>query len=312
MGIYDREYYRRDGPRFLDAFGRTGQVCKWLLLINIGVFILQVLTMHRGAEGGPITDWFVLETNRVFSGEVWRLLTYAFLHDPRNIWHIVFNMLFLWWLGSEVEGLYGQKEFLTFYLVAALLGGVAFQAYEGLLSYRETGSVFTPIPVQCLGASGAVTAVMVLFACHFPTRIIYLFFILPVPMWAFVGFAVLADAFYFMGGVSTGTAVTVHLAGAAFGFAYYKLHWRLSPWWTWLQARQGQRPRPKLRVYHGEEGSAGPVHAAPPPASSVDEQLEAKLDAVLEKVARSGQASLSESEREILFRASEIYKKRRS
>ena len=312
MGIYDREYYRRDGPGFLDAFTRTGQACKWLLLINVGVFILQVLTMHRGGDEGPITNWFILDTSEVFSGQVWRLLTYAFLHDPGSILHIVFNMLFLWWFGSEVEGIYGQREFLTFYLVSALVGGVAFTAYGGVKSYEALHS-FSALPMRCLGASGAVTAVMVLYACHFPTRIIYLMFFLPVPMWAFVGFMVLVDAFYFMGGVDTGTAVTVHLAGAALGFAYYKLQWRLSPWWTWLLNRQGPRSRPRLRVYKGEEAPAEPVAAAAPPAAAgVDEQLEAKLDAVLEKVARSGQASLTEGEREILFRASEIYKKRRS
>ena len=49
-----------------------------------------------------------------------RLLSYAFLHDPGDIFHILFNMLFLWWFGSDVEDLYGPREFLSFYLTAAL------------------------------------------------------------------------------------------------------------------------------------------------------------------------------------------------
>jgi membrane associated rhomboid family serine protease len=307
MGIYDREYYRRGSSGLLDPFARTGQVCKWLLLINIGAFVLQLLTMHQGVAG-PFTDTFILDTEKVFSGQVWRLLTYAFLHDPTSLLHLVFNMLFLWWFGSELEGLYGPREFLTFYLVAAVLGGVAFQAYAGA----------TDAPLRCLGASGAVTAVMVLFACHFPHRIILLFFILPVPVWALVAFQVLMDSFYFVSemqgrGVRTQTAVVVHLAGAAFAFAYYKMQWRVAPLWTWLLTRRGQTARPRLRVFHGEEEEPGEaVPVGPPPAQGVDEQLEAKLDAVLEKVARSGQASLTESEREILFRASEIYKRRRT
>jgi membrane associated rhomboid family serine protease len=320
MGIYDRDYYRREGPSFLDAISRTGQVCKWLLLVNAGIFILQVITLPRGDELfmgkealGPITGWLELDTAKVFSGEVWRLLSYAFLHHPHHIFHIVFNMLFLWWLGSEMEGIYGSREFLTFYLVAAVLGGVAFQAYAGIESYRAVGSV-TAIPRYCLGASGAVTAVMVLFACHFPNRIIYLFFMIPVPMWAFVGFCVLVDTFYLMGGAQTTTAVVVHLGGAAFGFGYYKLQWRLSPLWTWIGTHKARRSRPRLRVYAGgEEATPEPVQVAAPPAGgTIDEQLEAKLDAVLEKVARTGQASLTQGEREILFRASEIYKKRRT
>lgn len=307
MGIYDREYYRQDGPRFLDYFSRTGQVCKWLLFINVGVFLLQLLTMPRGAEGfarvSSLTDWFILDPGRVLDGQVWRLLTYAFLHSPGDIFHIIFNMAFLWWLGSDVEDLYGSWEFLTFYLLAALVGGLAFQTW----AMAQAEGIF----YQCLGASGAVTAVMVLFACHYPTRMVYVMFLIRVPIWAFVAFCIVMDSVAFVGGNNTTTAVVVHLAGAAFGFGYYKLQWRLSPWWKGLLDRKARSSRPRLRVYHGEPEASRPVAAAEP-APGVDEQLEAKLDAVLEKVARSGQESLSESERQILFRASEIYKKRRS
>jgi hypothetical protein len=164
----------------------------------------------------------------------------------------------------------------------------------------------------CLGASGGVTAIMVLFACHFPQRVVLVFFILPMPIWALVALAVLMDSFVLLSGQQTQTAVIVHLAGAGFGFAYYKLQWRVSPLWTWLRTWRGQRSRPRLRVFQAEDEPAEPVAVGPASASNVDEQLEAKLDAVLEKVARSGQASLTESEREILFRASEIYKRKRT
>src|SRR5689334_25323067 len=107
MGIYDREYYRRESPSFLDR----GQVCKWLIGINIVCFILQLVTRPHGfpQAGGtdPITDWFVLDVDAVLHGQVWRLLTYAFLHDPQGLYHILFNMLFLWWFGSDVEDIYG-------------------------------------------------------------------------------------------------------------------------------------------------------------------------------------------------------------
>jgi membrane associated rhomboid family serine protease len=314
MGIYDRDYYRREGPSFLGTIAQTGQICKWLVFINVGVFLLQAVTLPAEEWAlGPVTEWLILWPRQVLNGEVWRLLTYAFLHEPRNIWHIVFNMLFLWWLGGEVETIYGWKEFLTFYLVAALLGGLAFQAYA-MAAGSPVQAFRANLDIKCLGASGAVTAVMVLFACHFPNRIIYVFFLIRMPIWAFVALSVAADALYFMNGQPTTTAVVVHLAGAAFGFTYYKLQWRLSPAWTWVLTHRTRKARPRLRVYSGgEEATPEAVRVAAPPASSnVDEQLEAKLDAVLEKVARSGQSSLSESEREILFRASEIYKKRRT
>src|SRR5947207_12086470 len=162
MGIYDRDYYRKSGPRYLDALGLSGTACKWLIAINAVVFVLQLATRSRVVvyghiinEIGPFTDFFVLNPQAVFSGQIWRLLTYAFLHDPYSWQHIVFNMLFLWWFGSDVETIYGTKEFLAFYLVSALLGGLAFLGW----SFAQHQVAL------CLGASGAVTAVMVLCAC---------------------------------------------------------------------------------------------------------------------------------------------------
>lgn len=323
MGIYDREYYRREGPSFLGSFGNTGRACKWLILASLVLFVLQVVSTQRpqpnvddpyddepatrvqDRPASPVTDVLQMDTRAVLHGQVWRLLTYAFLHDPNSWMHILFNMLFLWWFGSDVEDLYGTKEFLTFYLLAALLGGVAFEA-AWLAGMRNA--------VYCVGASGAVTAVMVLCALHYPTRTIYVWFV-PVPIWLFVLFQVGRDAMTLLSGVPTTTAVTVHLAGAAFAFAYYKGQFRLSPWLTGWRSLAVRRTRPQLRVYREEP--AEPVRAvAPAPAvggaSEVDEQLEAKLDAVLEKVARHGKDSLTDGERQVLLRASEVYKKRRS
>ncbi len=308
MGIYDRDYYRREGHSFLGSWTDRGKVCKWLIGINIVVFILQVITRRWGgaADGldssaGFVTDWLVLNVDKVLHGEVWRLLTYAFLHDPTWIMHIIFNMLFLWWFGSDVEDLYGPKEFLAIYLVSAFLGGVAY--------VLSTVTGLTPGGV-CLGASGAVMAVLVLCAMHYPTRIIMLMFLIPVPIWIFVGLAVVMDLFSFVSGVEMGTAVSVHLAGAAFAFVYYKRQWNLMDLWgrIWSWRR---RSRPRLRVYPDDD-SVTPVAVSAPRPPNVDEHLEAQVDALLEKVSRYGQDSLTDSEREVLFRASEAYKRKKT
>jgi membrane associated rhomboid family serine protease len=323
MGIYDREYYRREGPSFLNAIGLHGQAIKWLIGINILLFIGQLLTRNVTAlpnllpgvnfRLGPVTDLLVLQTDLVMQGQVWRLLTYAFLHDPDGVYHILFNLLFLWWFGSDVEAIYGTKEFLAIYLVSALAGGVVFEAVS-LLFPTVNPRTGEPIIPRCLGASGAVTAVMVLCACHFPTRIILVFFVLPVPIWLFVIFQVAQDAFVFASGNRTGVAVVVHLAGAGFAFGYYKAHWRILSFLPDLRAWKRARSRPRLRVYRGDDEPSqhvmAPTRSAA--ASDMDEQLEAKLDAVLEKVARFGQASLTESEKQILQRASDMYRRRRT
>jgi membrane associated rhomboid family serine protease len=306
MGIYDRDYYRREGPSFLGSFATQGQVCKWLIITNAIAFVFQFITLPRGGGfgWGPFTDLFQLEPDAVFRGEIWRLLTYAFLHAPNSLWHILWNMLFLWWFGHELEEMYGRWEFLAFYLLSALLGGIAYT-----LAWK--GGIGPGAP--CVGASGAVTAVMVLFAFHYPTRIILLFFVLPVPIWVLVAFQVLQDSFGFLSGNDSGVAVTVHLAGAGFGALYYQTNLHLLGMLPRFHLGQRQRSRPRLRVYREEEAETPqPVSVGAAPGGDVDEQLEAKLDAILEKVARSGQGSLTDNERQILLRASEIYKKRRS
>jgi membrane associated rhomboid family serine protease len=312
MGIYDRDYYRREGPSLLGSFTERGKMCKWLIGINVVAFIIQIITQPRPVDpflgtlvpSGPgwFTSLFELNTDAVAHGEVWRLLTYAFLHDWLSYWHIVFNMLFLWWFGSDVEDMYGPREFLAIYLVSALAGGVAFQL--GWWAGMNHGN--------CIGASGAVTAIMVLCAIHFPRRLIYLWLFIPIPIWVFVGVQVVQDLFGFLSGSPGRTAVSVHLAGAAFAAVYYYQHWRLLNVWTAVRELAQQRSRPRLRVYREEPPQPVSVAAPPPTGESVDEHLEAKLDAVLEKVARFGQNSLTESERRILMRASEVYKRRRT
>jgi membrane associated rhomboid family serine protease len=356
MGIYDREYYRREGPSFLGSFTGQGKACKWLIAINVLLFVAQLtssavtdwldLRVGNGAAGpsdaeiardlGPqLRRWpeeqqrQIIEQRReemreemgerfggpgVLQGQVWRLLTYAFLHSTGGglPWHIIFNMLFLWWFGHEMEELYGPREFTVFYLVSAFLGGVAYFLWSW-----ARGNL-----APCVGASGAVTAVMVLYAFHYPRRIIYLWWFLPIPIWLFVGFQVAQDAFVFTSGMHTTTAVTVHLAGAAFGFGYYKGNWRLAPLLRAVPSLRLPKRRPPLRVYEEEaptpvarreRPAAAPaptgITSAAPPAAA-DEHLEAQVDAVLEKVARSGRDSLTENEKALLVRASEVYKRK--
>ena len=333
MGIYDREYYRKEGPSYLDALIPSGQVCKWLIGINILLFVLQLATKpeHSPAnnpqpadrteqkdipEGrspeigqgpkepprgtGPVTEVLALNTDKVAEGQLWRLLTYSFLHSPETWMHIFFNMLFLWWFGSEIEQVYGSKEFLAFYLCAAFLGGLAFQ-----IQAMVQGSGMISV-----GASGAVTAVMVLFAFHFPNTPILLFFVLPVPIWLFVIFQVGQDAFQLFGRIQSTIAVSVHLGGAVFAALYYNYQWRLLKLWGGVQAWRRERSKPRLRVYDPRDEEAVPV--ATSASNDLDEHLDAKLDAVLEKLSLHGRESLTDGEREILLKASEIYKKKRT
>jgi membrane associated rhomboid family serine protease len=330
MGIQDRDYYRNEGPSIFDSLMPRGLMCRWLIGINVVMFILQIVAQtaarptvdpggfrfdergqavqvrpHIQESPGVVTEWLILDVNEVRHGQVWRLLTYAFLHDMKfPFLHLIFNMLFLWWFGSDVEQLYGSKEFLAIYLVSAFLGGVAYEIW-GLTQL---------VAVPCLGASGAVTTMLILCALHFPRRVIYMFAILPMPIWLFAVFNVLMDVAGFLGVGDRSVAFCVHLAGAGFAVAYYK--WQGSIVGTLSEFMWWKKPRARVRLKlfnpDPEREEAVAVSANSAPQAAADEYLEAKLDAVLEKIARSGKESLTNQEQEILRKAAEMYKRRRS
>ena len=88
-------------------------VVKWLLIINIGAFILQ--TLHRGSY---LQIFGLVPAGVLGEGYIWQLVTYMFLHG--NFLHILFNMLFLWMMGSELERYWGSREFLKYYLITGV------------------------------------------------------------------------------------------------------------------------------------------------------------------------------------------------
>ena len=299
-------------PSFLGSFTERGLVCKWLIGINIICFLLQIVTgvtTPGGTRDGPFTDALLLNIDKVMNGEVWRLLTYGFLHSPDKILHIVFNMLLLYWFGQQIEERLGSREFLAFYLAGIVVAGLAY------LALRPCSIGTSREPPPC-GASGGVMAVLVLAAIYNPRQIIYLFFLIPVPIWAVVVFMVVWDAIPFLRGTKTEIAVTAHLGGAAFGFAYYKPGpTNHLPAAVPVRVGLRKRAKPRLRLYREEEDEQAIATAVPAarhaPVRMEDEQLEAQMDAILAKIPRVGMEGLTESERQLLLRASEAIKRRR-
>jgi membrane associated rhomboid family serine protease len=301
MGIQDRDYYRESSRSLLDAWGRQGAVV-WIIIITSAVFFVQCLT------GGPPRSELVhfgrFSRSAILEGEVWRLLTPLFLHA--GLWHLFCNMLVLYWAGSRLEEIYGSREIVLFYFAAGLFAHV-FYLFAQLAGLTQQSSA--------IGASGAVMAVLVLFALHFPNQRVLLFFVFPVPVWLLVPLYVLLDVYGGIGGQG-GIAYFAHLGGALFGLLYYQTHIRFSSLFARSRAATRQS-RPVLRLLPAEPEVERPepvgavVESPARPKEAADEHLEAKLDRVLAKVSQFGQDSLTPEEREILVKASELYKKRR-
>lgn len=308
MGIHDRDYYREGGGGVFDGLGRQG-VTVWLIVITCAVYAVQVFTYQK-PDGGPVTTAAEYDPLRIAAGEVWRLLTYAFLHSSPI--HLAANMLVLYWAGSRLEDRYGGPEFLLFYLAAGLFaGGVNFAAQSAGL-----------VPLhRVIGASGAVTAVIVLYACHYPRQQILLFFVIPMPVWLVVVVFTGLDAAGVLRSDDRGIAYLVHLGGALFGLLYWQTGIRIASGIPRVPAGRSH-PTPRLRIVPADRTSrpdrTPPPAPAPAPVAAgsagepaTEVPIEARLDAVLAKISAHGQGSLTDEEREIFFRAGEVFKKRR-
>ena len=289
MGIHSRDYIRETPP---PAFGRPAGLwaIRYLLIANIVVFVLQVMTGHPDWSGnltGGATDWFSLNLTDLFpTFQIWRLVTYGFCHG--SLQHIAVNLFVLWMFGRNVEPVYGSREFLAFYLVGVVLSGLCHVGMQAV----------THDPSGVIGASGGVMAVVFLTAMLYPREKVYVMFILPLELrWLAVLYAA-ADVMGFLSGGSN-VAHAAHLAGAAFGVLYKYNNWRIMPLlahWPRLKKPSFSRTRSKVHLYD------------PSREEPSREEVTARVDSLLEKISRSGEASLTDDERKFLKDASRRYR----
>ena len=187
----------------------------------IGINLVVHLAVHF-FRTIPIIGIFSMNPILVLQhGWVWQFVTYMFIHDPRSLTHLLFNMLALFIFGRQVEQQMGSREFLLYYLLTGALAG-----FFSFLVYLGTGELW----VRLMGASGAIFAIQLAFASFFPRSIIYLWGILPLRAPVMVlGFTGLGVFFMVTGGGGNVAHVT-HLAGFGFGWLYFVVRFRINPW----------------------------------------------------------------------------------
>ena len=116
MGIYDREYYRGETRGNLWLSG-AAPVCRGLIIANVAIFVLESLGL---LDRSLVEKWFAATGYDIFwRGFVWQLVTAAFLHG--DLFHLLGNMLILWFVGREMEAMYGSRDFAALYFSAAII-----------------------------------------------------------------------------------------------------------------------------------------------------------------------------------------------
>jgi membrane associated rhomboid family serine protease len=276
---------------------KEGSALTRLIYINLGLFLLiriaNVFYFLSGSEF-PFLDWLALPADfGMLATRPWTLFTYMFLHF--DFLHILFNLLWLYWMGQIFLGYFDQGKLVTIYVLGGISGGLFYVA--GYNSFP----VFSQIVAdsRLLGASASVIAIVTALAMYAPNHTLHLMFIGPVKMKYIALFSVLM---YVIGISSTNAGGNLaHLGGAFWGVM------------SILLIRKGIDPGSRInRMFSGFKKSFAPkpkvkmTYRKPPTDdisyNRVKNQDQARMNEILEKIGKSGYDSLSKEEKEILFR----------
>lgn len=231
------------GPQMSMALPLT-PVVKWLMILSVAIWlVLQVVV--EGFLKVPVTAMLSMVPARViFDFHIWELFTYMFLHSLQ-VTHILFNMLMLWFFGSELEQRWGGKSFLFFYIFTGV--GAAVLYCLGMAGYAAVTGSQVGLMVPVVGASGAIFGLMLAQGILFGERTIYFFMLFPMKMKYFVMImGAVQIASMLTSGVSGGeVAYLAHIGGLASGYIALLL---MSRWKNYENFKKSKKKGRNLRL----------------------------------------------------------------
>ncbi|MEL6864965.1 MAG: rhomboid family intramembrane serine protease [Bacteroidota bacterium] len=295
----------------------TGNMVTRLIIINVSFFVLinLIKILLRGFSGfgelqyySDVLHFFCISSSMWHNlTHPWALLTNMFLHE--GFWHILWNMLFLYWFGRIVGDFIGNHRILPLYLLGGLVGGLVFILTANVLSYGIAGDRFA------LGASGAVMAIVVASATISPDYIMRLLFIGDVRLKYIVAVLLFLDMIGIANDANTGGHFA-HLGGAFFGWVFVRqlqegndwsapvnrLFDKINSFFERLRSGSRKARRPRVVYRNKDKAKRGGAYAVSD--TEVDLSHQEQLDAILDKIKKNGYESLSSEEKEFLFNAS--------
>lgn len=275
---------------------KEGSALTRLIYINLGAFLtFRILNVFFFLSNTPfpLMDWLALPSNfELLASRPWTLLTYMFLHF--DFLHILFNLLWLYWMGQIFLIYFDQGKLVTLYLLGGIAGGLVYVA--GYNSFPVFAGVVSDS--RLLGASASVIAIVAALAVHAPNHTINLMFIGPVKM----KFIALFSILMYVIGISSSNAGgnLAHLGGALGGVIYVLQlgrggNSRKGSSYLFTSLKKRFSPKPKVKVTYRK------------PVDDIEynrqkNQDQKRMNEVLEKISKSGYDSLSKEEKEFLFR----------
>lgn len=251
-----RYYSNSNRPSWGSPF--SGGVVTKLVVANLLAFLLQNIFAPHFDQLFALTPRVVLQ-----KFYFWQPVTYMFLHG--SFFHLFFNMLMTWMLGSMLESVWGGQKFLKYYLACGVGGALFFMVFN--------------FHNAVLGASAGVFGLYLAYGILFPNNYIYIYFLFPVRAKYFVSFLALLQLAYGISGPS-GVAYFAHLGGMAAGLLFFRREIANTRFWRRTSDQWGNYKRVQRE--------------------EVEEQESAKIDSILDKIQAKGYDKLSSTEKRIL------------
>jgi membrane associated rhomboid family serine protease len=217
--------------------GPITRTVKALIIINVGVFLLQVATHLLGSNF--IALYFGLIPERVTEDlMLWQLVTYMFLHG--GIFHIFFNMLTLFMFGNDLERYWGTPRFLKYFFITGI--------GAGLCSWVVAPHSLSVV----IGASGAIYGLLLAYGVTYPNRVVYVNFLFPIKVkWLVIIMGAMAFISS-IGGSEPGVAHIAHLGGMVIGYLFLRGEDWYDKYRYFEEHRRKEQLKRQFEVYYGD------------------------------------------------------------
>ncbi len=305
---------------FKNVFSRANNEHIRLIVINVVVFVvlglIQVFTDIGVGQGA-------IDISREYLGlpmhwnellfRLWTPITYMFVHD--GFFHILFNMLFLYWFGRILAQYLGGPKVVNLYVLGGLFGALIYLTiYPVLLQLLNPDLDISMVSPSLVGASAGVFAVVFGTATLMPNYTIFLLFLGPVRIKYIALFYVLSF-FLSLSGPNSGGELA-HIGGALMGFIYIKQLQNGSDLGAWIQSVINAvgglfTPKPKIKVTHrntsytsSRSTKSASMKSRSARKSGSEQTSQEEIDAILDKISEKGYESLTKEEKQKLFNAS--------
>lgn len=276
-----------------------------LIVINVAVFVISHIIPRLFGSQFSFLHWLMLpDSFSEFITQPWSIITHAFLHD--GFWHILWNMYFLYIFSRFILNLFTGKRFLTIYLLGGITGGLFY-----MISYNVFPGLASLSGGYALGASAAVMSVIVFIATYNPNAGIR-FFVFDFKLWHIAAFYVVSDLVAVGTSISPGGSIG-HLGGAAFGYIYAMQLAKGNDIGVWFEnlmdtvaswfSKKPKTQKAKMKTVHRSSKKSPPKSTKTTKKSVSKSSQQQQIDAILDKISKSGYDSLSKAEKDFLFKA---------